>query len=789
MSLPRRPRIHVLYEHGPDLEPFSTAHIRLLRPLGHPSLRHRLDVSFGRHLPGEPLDAVIVDRLWHPAADGPRVARLLADLRTQGARLVHALDDNFLDLPLERRDWAASGQPEALRSLLTAADAFLVSTPPLAERLRWTGRPVHLLPNALDERLLAPEALDPAMPQVPAPPPGTVTLGYMGTFTHDGDLALVLPALRALSQRHGSRLRLQVLGVVGREAGESALAELPVERIRLSPDQMAYPRFLPWFTQQLHWDIGIAPLADTPFNRAKSDLKHLDYAAQGAAGAFSRVTSYRHTVRDGETGLLVPNAWAAWEDALERLIQDEALRGRLAAGARGYLLAERTLASQAARWAEALEAVVEEGRTQGRSSAVAAGGGSPGEGDPRGESGRDRHGAGAAHEARPRPGPRPLRLSVLLERDAGGRPLAPSQLRLLRPLTHPAVMARGLEARFDARPQTRGQDALVLDRLWLPDVDLPRVEALIDQARRDGVAFLYSIDDNLLDLPAERGDWPSGAHLAIVRRCLAAADGVLVSSAALAERLRPLVRGRLEILPNALDERLLPPWRHGRAEASGAAAGSTGPGAGGPVAGAFGQGAARADGRPLTIGYMGTATHDADLALVLPALQELQARHGARLRFQVIGGARQRRSREAWRAAGLAVSFLRPWPTDEDYASFLPWFLARADWDIAMAPLGDTPFRRCKSDIKFLDYCALESAALLSDVAPYQASVQAGRTGLLTPNRPEAWLESLEHLVAAPDLRAELGRGAWTYLHRERTLAVRAADWNGAFRRLLGLAG
>lgn len=71
-----------------------------------------------------------------------------------GACLLHALDDNFLDLPLERRDWATADQPAVLRRLLAEADGFLVSTPMLAERLAWTGRPIMVVPNALDERLL-----------------------------------------------------------------------------------------------------------------------------------------------------------------------------------------------------------------------------------------------------------------------------------------------------------------------------------------------------------------------------------------------------------------------------------------------------------------------------------------------------------------------------------------------------------------------------------------------------------------------------------------------------------
>jgi hypothetical protein len=40
------------------------------------------------------------------------------------------------------------------------------------------------------------------------------------------------------------------------------------------------------------WDIGIAPLTDTPFNRARSDVKPKEYGAGGAAWLASPVTPY-----------------------------------------------------------------------------------------------------------------------------------------------------------------------------------------------------------------------------------------------------------------------------------------------------------------------------------------------------------------------------------------------------------------------------------------------------------------------------------------------------------------
>ena len=44
----RRLRVHVVYEHGPDLAPYGAAEVRLLRPLTHPTVKPWLELSFGQ---------------------------------------------------------------------------------------------------------------------------------------------------------------------------------------------------------------------------------------------------------------------------------------------------------------------------------------------------------------------------------------------------------------------------------------------------------------------------------------------------------------------------------------------------------------------------------------------------------------------------------------------------------------------------------------------------------------------------------------------------------------------
>ncbi len=346
-----RRRIHVVYEWGDDLRPHGSAYIRLIRPLSHPAVRGSLDVTFGRYYDGQPVDAVIVDRLWLPEIrrghDAMSLARaLVVEAHDSGARFIYALDDNLLEM--HGPGASASPQAQVVDYWLCAADGVIVTTEPLRERLAPLNPRVVVVPNALDERLL-PGAIR------PGPAGERLVIGYMGTFTHDEDLLLIVPALREVCARHEGRVEVHLVGVVGRHDTLEALEGLPVRVVAPWPEEGEYPLFMVWLTHRLHWDIALAPLADTPFNACKSDLKHLDYSAMGAAGVYSDVPAYAETVRHGQTGWLAPNDTDAWVEALETLIAQPALRHEMARAAAGYLYGERVLSRCATTLVHAIE--------------------------------------------------------------------------------------------------------------------------------------------------------------------------------------------------------------------------------------------------------------------------------------------------------------------------------------------------------------------------------------------------------------------------------------------------
>jgi glycosyltransferase involved in cell wall biosynthesis len=247
----------------------------------------------------------------------------------------------------EGRVFPSEEQKMVLRFFAREADAVFVSTDRLRDRLLGLNRNVWVIPNALDERLLPRDLARPVRPD------GPWVLGYMGTYTHDGDLMMVLEALRRALYRHRAMWRMELVGVISDPSLLDLFRGLPVA-IRDPSSYSNYTNFMKWICKNIIWDLAIAPLEDTPFNSCKSDIKFLDYSAFGIPGIYSRVPAYEATVRHLETGYLADNTVEAWAEALEVLMADTALRRSIAANARAYLLRYRTLGHCAIAWKEAI---------------------------------------------------------------------------------------------------------------------------------------------------------------------------------------------------------------------------------------------------------------------------------------------------------------------------------------------------------------------------------------------------------------------------------------------------
>lgn len=153
---------------------------------------------------------------------------------------------------------------------------------------------------------------------------------------------------------------------------------------------------------------------------------------------------------------------------------------------------------------------------------------------------------------------------------------------------------------------------------------------------------------------------------------------------------------------------------------------------------------------PLRIGYFsGTNTHDADWAVVEPAVARVLA---------------ERPDVELWIGGYLTTG-----PGLEPYASrirrlpMLPWYelperLRQVDVNLAPLVLSSR-FNEAKSAIKWLEAALVETVTVASPTQPFREAIEHGRTGLLASS-VEEWAEAIGRALDDPLLRRRLGSAA-----------------------------
>ena len=130
---------------------------------------------------------------------------------------------------------------------------------------------------------------------------------------------IVLPALRKAAACYPGKFSLTFISV--HPNCEGLEKSIPITYIEGMPF-LEYRKFM----DEQKFDVGIAPLEDSPFAKCKYFNKYLEYTLSGVVGVYSNVEPYTYVVTDGDNGYLADNNDISWEEKLKIAIEDSSLR-------------------------------------------------------------------------------------------------------------------------------------------------------------------------------------------------------------------------------------------------------------------------------------------------------------------------------------------------------------------------------------------------------------------------------------------------------------------------------
>lgn len=162
----------------------------------------------------------------------------------------------------------------------------------------------------------------------------------------------------------------------------------------------------------------------------------------------------------------------------------------------------------------------------------------------------------------------------------------------------------------------------------------------------------------------------------------------------------------------------------------------------------------------LRIGWSGAPQHAGDLAFLEPVM-------------------RATADLADWVFLGMCPEPLRP--LAREFHPMVPFerypaALAGLNLDLAIAPLADHAFNRCKSHLKVLEYGILGVPVVAADLPPYQHCP----VPRAAPNDTEAWITAIRDLLESARTRSELGRSLRQWVRDHHLTEHRRANWQAA---------
>jgi glycosyltransferase involved in cell wall biosynthesis len=291
-------------------------------------------------------DLVIIQR------DFPRYVnqyyRIHRDAHQMRIPVIFEIDDLLWELPNEHPDIADHFYTDALMPMMFAAwnaDGISVPSSGLKGYLSWINPNTFILPNYLNTKIWSLE--NPVEEENKS-----ISIVYIGGASHLPDLEMIAEVISNILDHYQGQVKFVCWGV----QPPPRLNDNPlVEWNSLTPGD--YAEFAAKFNQQ-NFDIYVAPLKASLFNRCKSSIKVFEYTALGVPGVASNLEPYAEVITPGVTGLLAGTN-DQWEEHLKSLIERPDLRLQIASQAQALVQSDWLLRDNYQQWLYAYEKILD----------------------------------------------------------------------------------------------------------------------------------------------------------------------------------------------------------------------------------------------------------------------------------------------------------------------------------------------------------------------------------------------------------------------------------------------
>ena len=229
-----------------------------------------------------------------------------------GKHLAYFLDDDILNAPSYLSCYPYYALPSTknnIKKCMMNCDTFLTPSPVLLEKYGKYFNHKYLIS-------------EPSLNRIEQKPKNEkVKIGFAGSIDRTQDLNQILEgAITKIVKKYGNDIEIEIMG-----AKPDFVEKLNLKHLPYQDGYDAYTAFM----ARCNWDIGLAPMPDTPFHHCKYFNKYVEYASFGIAGVYSNLLPYTYGIRDKDNGLLVDNTTDAWVKAISTLIDNKRLRNKI----------------------------------------------------------------------------------------------------------------------------------------------------------------------------------------------------------------------------------------------------------------------------------------------------------------------------------------------------------------------------------------------------------------------------------------------------------------------------